>query len=86
MLLHVQEQENYTDSREKSFLKAKKKDKNLSHTAQHDKPNKMTCALSEDSDQPGHPPSLIRVFAMCSLHWVADKTAAKEDCIILNYI
>ena len=23
----------------------------------------MACAPSEDSDQPGHPPSLIRVFA-----------------------
>ena len=31
----------------------------------HDKTNKMTCAPSEDSDQPGHPPSLIRVFAVC---------------------
>ena len=28
-----------------------------------DKTNKMACASSEDSDQPGHPPSLIRVFA-----------------------
>ena len=26
---------------------------------QHDKTNKMTCAASEDSDQAGHPPSLI---------------------------
>ena len=26
--------------------------------------HKMTCAPSEDSDQPGHPPSLIRVFAV----------------------
>ena len=25
--------------------------------------NKMACAPSEASDQPGHPPSLIRVFA-----------------------
>ena len=31
---------------------------------QHDKTNKMTCAPSKDSDQPGHPPSLIRVFAV----------------------
>ena len=30
----------------------------------HDKTNKMTCAPSEDSDQPHHPPSLIRVFAV----------------------
>ena len=28
----------------------------------HDKTNKLACAPSEDSDQPGHPPSLIRVF------------------------
>ena len=31
---------------------------------QHDKTNKMTCAPSEDSDQHGHPHSLIRVFAV----------------------
>ena len=36
----------------------------------HDKTNKMTCAPSEDSDQPGHPPSLISVFAVCmKKHW-----------------
>ena len=35
----------------------------------HDKTNKMACAPSEDSDQPGHPPSLIRVF-QCT-QWVA---------------
>ena len=29
-----------------------------------DKTNKMVCAPSEDSNQPGHPPSLIRVFAV----------------------
>ena len=29
-----------------------------------DKTYKMACAHSEDSDQPGHPPSLISVFAM----------------------
>ena len=29
----------------------------------HDKTNKMACVPSEDPDQPGHPPSLIRVFA-----------------------
>ena len=32
-----------------------------------DKTNKMTNAPSEDSDQPGHPPSLIRVFAVRSM-------------------
>ena len=31
---------------------------------QHYKTNKMTCAPSEDSNQPGHPPSLIRIFAV----------------------
>ena len=30
----------------------------------HDKTNKMAGAPSEDSDQPGHTPSLIRVFAV----------------------
>ena len=30
----------------------------------HNKTNKMACAPSEDSDQPRHPPSLIRVFVV----------------------
>ena len=30
------------------------------------KTNNMACAPSENSDQPGHPPSLIRVFAVRS--------------------
>ena len=29
------------------------------------------CAPSENSDQPGHPPSLIRVFAVRCAQWVA---------------
>ena len=33
----------------------------------HDKTNKMICAPSEDSDQPGHSPSLIKVFAVHSM-------------------
>ena len=33
----------------------------------HDKTNKMICAQGEDSDQPGHLPSLIRVFAVRSM-------------------
>ena len=41
----------------------------LNHGGQIDEPhrdktNEMACACSEDSDQPGHPPSLIRVFAV----------------------
>ena len=31
---------------------------------QHDKTNERICAPSKDSDQPGHPPILIRVFAV----------------------
>ena len=31
---------------------------------QHGKTNEITCAPSEDLDEPGHPPSLIRVFAV----------------------
>ena len=33
----------------------------------HEKTNKMACAPSEDSDEPGHPPSLIKVFAVRSM-------------------
>ena len=33
----------------------------------HDKTNKMACVPSEDSDQLGHLPSLIRVFAVHSV-------------------
>ena len=31
---------------------------------QHDKTNNVAFKPSEDSDQPGHPPNLIRVFAV----------------------
>ena len=34
------------------------------HEPPHDKTNKMSIAPSEDKDQPVHPPSLIRVFAV----------------------
>ena len=30
----------------------------------HDKTNKMACAPSENSDQPGHPPCLLRDIAV----------------------
>ena len=30
----------------------------------HDKTNKVACVPGKDSDQPGHPPTLIRVFAV----------------------
>ena len=48
----------------------------------HDKTNKMACAPSLDSsDQPGHPPSLIRVFAVrMKKAWViATHWAQSED-------
>ena len=58
----------------------------------HDKTNKMICAPSEDSDQPGHLPSLISVFAVRSMgswgpnvsscgqrrHW-SDRADAQAD-------
>ena len=44
--------------------KERKKEGILIYEPPHDKTNKMACAPSEDSDQPGHPPSLIRVFAV----------------------
>ena len=37
---------------------------NMKIEPRHGKTNKMICAPSEDSDQPGHPPSLIRVCAV----------------------
>ena len=45
----------YVDSRKKHF------------EPPYDKTSKMTFVPSEDSDQPGHPPSLIRVFAVRSV-------------------
>ena len=36
----------------------------------HDKTNKLTCAPSRDSDQPGHPSSLMRAFVVrMKKHW-----------------
>ena len=58
----------------------------------HDKTNRMACAPSEVSDQPGLPPSLIRVFAVCmkkasvlsyplSTQWIlwSDRADAQAD-------
>ena len=45
----------YLDSRKKHF------------EPPHDKIKKMAFAHSEDLDQPGYPPSLIRVFAVRSV-------------------
>ena len=45
----------YVDSRKKHFEPSQ------------DKTNKLTFVPSGDSDQPGHPPSLIRGFAVRSM-------------------
>ena len=51
-----------------SFLsKWKENSDSIGNEQPHDKTNKMACAPSEDSDQPGHPPSLIRVLALRSM-------------------
>ena len=47
----------------------------------HDKTNKVACAPIKDSDQPGHPTSLIRVFTVhIEKHWVLSyPLSASED-------
>ena len=45
----------------------------------HDKTNKMACGPREDSDQPGHLPSLIRVFAVrMKKAWVISYTMSTQ--------
>ena len=48
---------------------------------QHDKTNKVACVPSKDSDQPGHPPSLIRVIVVrMKKAWVLSyPLSASED-------
>ena len=48
-----------------TFHQRKKKRKRKKET--NKQTNKMACAPKEDSDQPGHPPSLIRVWSEFSL-------------------
>ena len=47
----------------------------------HDKTYKMACAPNEDSNQPGYPPSPIKVFAirMKKLRSLATQWAHSED-------
>ena len=54
---------------------------NITNEPPHGKTNIMTCAPSEDSDQPVHPPSLIRVFAVRSVRssWPKLFHANSED-------
>ena len=51
---------------------------------QHDKTNKMTCAPMKDSDQPGYPSSLIRVFIIRTKipYLLSYPLNASEDCDI----
>ena len=46
------------------------------HESLHDKTNKITCAASEDSDQPGHPLSLI---SLCNLRVAKDPNLLQKD-------
>ena len=47
------------------------------------KANKMACEPSEDSDQPGHPPTLIRVFAVrIKKAWVLSNPLSTEQRLI----
>ena len=50
----------------------------------HDKTDKMACAPSEDSDQPGHPPSLISLRFFAVLH--ADSEDSDQTGRILRLI
>ena len=53
------------------LLKESSVPKTPSFESPHDKTKKMTCAPSRDSDQPGHMPSLIKVFAVrMKKYWV----------------
>ena len=55
------------------------KDKPARNEPPHDKTNKMACAPSEDSDQAGHPPSLIRVFTVRMKKVWVKKADAQAD-------
>ena len=46
---------------------------------EHNKTKKMACAPRENSDQPGHLPSLIRVFAVCSMGSFTDPSFLHAD-------
>ena len=50
-----------------------------------DTTNKMTFVPSEDSDQPGHPPSLIRVFAVRSLGSLGPNFASGGQRRLMKY-
>ena len=47
-----------------SYLELGLKSIHFTNETFHDKTNKMACAPSDDSDQPGHPPSLISLHCL----------------------
>ena len=50
------------------------------HEPLHEKTNKMTSASSEDSYEPGHPPSLIKVFAVhMKKQWVLSYSMSAQQ-------
>ena len=51
---------------------------NFGNEPHRDKTNKMASVPSEDSDQPGHPPSLIRDFA-CTQRVAKDPSFLHAD-------
>ena len=51
---------------ENSSVDTNETTKSIINEPQHDKTSKLTCAPSEDSDQPGHLPSLISL--RCALN------------------
>ena len=52
-----------------------------------DKTNKMACAPREDSDQPGHPPSLIRVFAVrMKKDWVLSYPLSQQRKLLSDWV
>ena len=57
--------------KKKNFLFCYYNLRGLLYKPVHDKTYKMACAPSQDSDQPGHPPSLIGIFAVhMKIAWV----------------
>ena len=61
----------------------------MTYEPPRDKTNKVAYAPSEDSDQPGHSPSLIRVFAVrmkkawfLTTHWVHSEDSDQTESLL----
>ena len=67
-------------------VKPKYKKSEILFEPPHDKTNKMACAPSEDSDQPGQPPSLIRVFAVRMKKAQADQSLRWADSHFVGFV